>query len=60
MRLWIDRNGRGEAVLGKDGTLHPLSSDEGRRILRKVYGRNAENVEESGSIYDEDGGFYLD
>jgi len=53
-------NERGEAVLRSDGTIHHSSSPEGRRILRRVYGRNLENVECNGSIYDEDGGFYLE
>jgi len=52
-------NKNGIAVLRRDGTFHHPSSKEGRRILRKVYGRNAEQIEETGSIYDEDGGFYL-
>ncbi len=53
-------NERGEAVLRSDGTIHHPSSPEGRRILRRVYGRNWENVERNDSIYDEDGGFYLE
>lgn len=53
-------NERGEAVVRNDGTLHHPSSLEGRRILRRVYGRNYENIEYSDSIYDEDGGFYLE
>ena len=56
-KVW---NERGEAILGKDGTLHHPSSREGRKISRRVYGDNSDEMEKSGSIYDEDGGFYLD
>jgi len=52
-------NEKGEAVQRSDGTIRSLKSREGRQILRRVYGRNAENVERTGSIYDEDGGFYI-
>ena len=57
MRPW---NEKGEAMIRKDGTLHHPSSKEGKKIARRVYGRNAEAIEENGSIYDEDGGFFLD
>jgi len=53
-------NERGEAVIRKDGTIHHIQSEEGRKILRRKYGKNAESVERTGSIYDENGGFYLE
>lgn len=42
-----------------DGRIVPVSSTEGRRVLRKIYGHNAENVESYGSIYAPDGSFYI-
>lgn len=54
--IWDEK---GEAVLRRDGTLHHPKSKEGRRIIRRAYGRNSKNIERTGSIYDEDGYFYL-
>jgi len=52
-------NERGEAILRRDGTLFHPSSKEGRKILKRLLGRNAEKFEKESSIYDENGGFYL-
>ncbi len=52
-KLW---NENGEAIMGNDGYIHSLQSNEGR----KVFKRNYENVINYGTIYDPDGGFYLD
>lgn len=53
-------NERGEAVIRRDGTIVRCDSNEGRVVLRRTYGRNADTVERTGDIYDRDGGFYLD
>jgi len=55
-KIW---NEKGEAVIRKDGTIHHIESEEGRRILRRRYGRNAVNISRYGTIYDERGRFYL-
>jgi hypothetical protein len=52
-KLW---NERGEAIIDRNGNLHPVDSSETDRI----YGENADNVRDNGSIYDKDGGFYLE
>jgi hypothetical protein len=52
-KLW---NKRGEAIIDRYGNLHPVDSAETDRI----YGKNADNIKDNGSIYDEDGGFYLE
>ncbi len=56
MSIWDEK---GEAVLS-NGQLVSTKSEEGKRILRQLYGRNYENYEKTGTIYDKDGGFYLD
>jgi len=53
-------NEKGESFLRGDGTFHHPESSEGKTVLRRVYGRNYENVEFNDSIYGEDGSFYID
>jgi len=55
--VW-DENGN--AVMRGNGVIVPTHSAEGREVLQRVYGRNWKNVEDNSSIYDKNGGFYLD
>jgi len=56
-RIW---NERGESILRKDDTFHHPESPEGEAVLRRIYGRNCENMKSNGSIYDKNGEFYID